>query len=75
LFFLLKTFLKFFVTTFFLFSSVVFISSLVLSTLVGGFYEFSFLCTNKYRKIFANTKADWQVSFLSPLLSLAYLYH
>jgi hypothetical protein len=58
LFFLLKTFLKFFVTTFFLFSSVVFISSLVLSTLVGGFYEFSFLCTNKYRKIFANTKAD-----------------
>jgi len=58
-----------------MFSNVVFISSLVLLTLVGGFYGFSFWCTNKYCKIFANTNADLQVSFLSPLFSLTYLYH
>jgi hypothetical protein len=43
--------------------------------LASGFYGFSFQCTNKYWMIFANTKAYWQVSFLSPLFSLTYLYH
>jgi len=42
LFFLLRTLLEEFDATFFLFSSVVFISSLVLLTLVGGFCGFSF---------------------------------
>jgi len=46
LFFLLKTLLEEFVATFFLFSSVVFISSLVLLTLVGGFCGFSFQIQN-----------------------------
>jgi succinate dehydrogenase hydrophobic anchor subunit len=58
-----------------LFSNVVYISSLVLLTLVGGFYGFSFWCTNRYWKIFVNTEANWHVSFLSPLFSLTYLYH
>ncbi len=44
-------------------------------TLVGGFYGFSFWCRNRCWKIFANTKVDWQVFFLSPLFSLTYLYH
>jgi hypothetical protein len=56
-------------------SSVVYISSLILLTLVGGFYGFSFWCTNKYWKIFISTNVDWQVSFISPLFSLTYLYH
>jgi hypothetical protein len=43
--------------------------------LVGGFYIFSFWCANRYWKIFVDTKANWQVLFLSPLLSLTYLYH
>jgi len=59
LFFFLTTLLGEFAATFFLISSVVYISSLVLLTLVGGFCEFSFWCTNKYWKIFANTKANW----------------
>jgi hypothetical protein len=42
LFFLLRTLLGEFTTTFFLFSSAIYISSLVLLTLVGGFYGFSF---------------------------------
>jgi hypothetical protein len=73
-FFLLRTLGKF-ATTFFLLSNVVYISSLVLLTSVNGFCGFSFWCTNKCRKIFANIKANWHVSFLSPLLSLTYLYH
>jgi hypothetical protein len=36
---------------------------------------FSLWCTNKYWKIFSNTKANWHVSFISPLVSLTYLYH
>jgi hypothetical protein len=58
-----------------LFSSVVYISSLVLLTLASGFCGLSFWCTNKYWKIFANTKANWQVTFISPLFSLTYLYY
>jgi hypothetical protein len=42
LFFLLRALLEKFDATYFLFSSVVFISSLVLLTLVGGFCGFSF---------------------------------
>ncbi len=42
LFFFLKAILGEFAITFFLFSNVVYISSLVLLTLVGGFYGFSF---------------------------------
>jgi hypothetical protein len=42
LFFLLKALLGKFVATFFIFSNLVYISSLVLKTLVGGFYGFSF---------------------------------
>jgi hypothetical protein len=42
LFFLLKALLKKFAITFFLFSSVVYMSSLVLLTLVDGFYGLSF---------------------------------
>jgi hypothetical protein len=75
LFFFLRILLGKFTPTFFLFSSDVYIFSVVLLTLFGGFYGFSFLCTNKYWKIFANTKANWQVSFLSPLFSWTYLYH
>jgi len=75
LFFLLRTLLGEYVVAFFLFSNVVYISSLVLLTLVGGLCGFSFWCTNEYRKIFANTKVDWLVSFLSPLFSFTYLYH
>jgi hypothetical protein len=71
LFFLLKES----VATFFLFSSVVWISFLVLLSLVGGFYGFSFWCTNRYQKIFSNTNANWQVYLLSPLLSLTYFDH
>ncbi len=47
-FFLLRALLGDFVATFFLFSSEVSISSLVLFTLVDGFYGFSFWWTNKY---------------------------
>jgi hypothetical protein len=43
--------------------------------LADVFYGLSFLCTNKYWKIFANTKANWQISFWSPLFSSIYLYH
>jgi hypothetical protein len=43
--------------------------------LVGKFCGFTFWCTNIYWMIFADTNVDWQVSFLSPLFSLAYLYH
>jgi hypothetical protein len=43
--------------------------------LVGGLCGFSFWCANRYRKMFAIIKANWQVSFLSPLFSLTYLYH
>ncbi len=68
-------FLGEFVVTFFLFFSVICISSLVLLTLASRLCEFSFSCTNKYWKIFANTTPNWQVFFLSPLLSLTYLYH
>jgi hypothetical protein len=42
LFFLLRALLGDFVVAFFLFSSVVYISSLVFFTLAGGFYGFSF---------------------------------
>ncbi len=42
MFFLLTTLLGEFAATFFLFSSVVYISSIVLLTLVDGFYEFSY---------------------------------
>ncbi len=58
LFFLLKALLGESVTTFFLFSNVVYISSLILFTLASGLYGLSFGCTNKYSNIFANTKAD-----------------
>jgi hypothetical protein len=46
LFFLLRAFIGEFATTFFLFSNVVYISSLVLLTLANGFYGFSFWCIN-----------------------------
>jgi hypothetical protein len=72
LFFFLRTLFRKSATTFFLFSSVVYISSWVLLTLGGGFYGLSFWCTNTYWKIFANTNVDWHVS---PLFSLTYLYH
>jgi hypothetical protein len=42
LFFLLRTFFGEFVATFFLFFSVIYISSLILLTLVSGFYGLSF---------------------------------
>ncbi len=58
-FFFLKSLLGEFVVAFFLFSSDVFISSLDLLTLVAGLCGLSFWCTNRYWKIFANTKADW----------------
>jgi len=58
LFFLLWTFFSEFIIAFFLFSNVVYISSLILLILVSGFYGFFFWWTNKYQKIFANTKAD-----------------
>ncbi len=48
LFFLLRELLKKSATILFLFFSVIYISSLVFYTLVGGFYGFSFSCTNKY---------------------------
>jgi hypothetical protein len=48
IFFFLKTLLREYAATFFLFSSVVYFSSLVLLTLASGFYGLSFLCTNKY---------------------------
>ncbi len=48
LFFFLRTLLGKFVVAFFLFSNVVCISSLVLLTLAGGFYGFSFCYTIKY---------------------------
>ncbi len=47
-FFLLKALIKDSIATFFLFSSVVCISSLVVFTLAGGFYGFSFWWTNRY---------------------------
>jgi len=59
LFFLLRALRGKFVTIFFLFSNVVYISFVVILTLAGGFYGLSFWCTNKYWKIFANTKVDW----------------
>ncbi len=59
LFFLLKALLRESIVVFFLFSSVVYISSLVLLTLYSGLSGLSFWCTNKYWNIFANTKADW----------------
>jgi hypothetical protein len=61
--------------SFFLFSSDVYISSLVLLTLVGGFCGLSFWCTNRYWKIFTTTEANWHVYFLSPLFSLTCLYN
>jgi len=70
-----KHFLETLLHLFFPFSSAIYISSLVILTLADGFCGLSFWCTNRYWKIFANTKANWQVSFLSPLLSLTYLYH
>jgi len=75
LFFFLRALINEFIATFFLFSSVVYISSLVLFTLATGFCGFSFWCTNRYWKTFANIKVDWHASFLSPLFSLTYLYH
>jgi len=75
LFFLLKTLFRESIAAFFMFTSVVYISSLVVLTLASGFCGLSFWCTNKYWKIFANTKANWHIYFLSPLLSLTYLYH
>jgi hypothetical protein len=44
-------------------------------TLACGFFGFSFWWTNRYLNIFTNIRVDWHVSFLSPLLSLTYLYH
>ncbi len=70
LFFFLKSLFRDFAITFFLFSSVVCISCLVLFTLACGFCGFSFWWTNRYWKIFANINANWHVSFLSPLFSL-----
>jgi hypothetical protein len=75
LFFLLKALLGESTMAFFLFSNVVYISFLVFKTLVSGFCGLSFWCTNIYWKIFANTKANWWVSFLFPLFSLTYSYH
>jgi hypothetical protein len=46
------------IATFFMFFNVICISSLILLTLVGGFYGFSFWCTNIYWKIFTNTNVD-----------------
>ncbi len=48
MFFLLRTLIEKFATSFFLFSNVICISSLVLLTLAGGFCAFSFWYTNKY---------------------------
>jgi hypothetical protein len=48
LFYLLKALLGVSTITFFLFYSVVYISSLVVFTLVNGFYGFSFWWTNRY---------------------------
>jgi hypothetical protein len=42
LFFFLRAFLRDFAITFFLFSIIVYISSLVIFTLANGFYGFSF---------------------------------
>jgi hypothetical protein len=75
LFFFLRKFLKYFVTTFLLLCNITCISSLFLLTLACGFYGLSFWWTNKYLQIFASIKANWQVSFVSPLFSLTYLYH
>jgi hypothetical protein len=61
LFFLLRTLFGESVVSFF--SNVIYISYLVFLTLANGFYGFTFWCTNKYY-----IKANWQVSFLSPLL-------
>jgi hypothetical protein len=47
------------IIVFFLFSSVVYISSLVFLTLAGALCGLSFWCTNKYWKFFANIKAYW----------------
>ncbi len=58
LFFFLKTLLREYVAAFFMFSSVVYVSSLVLLTLVGGLCGLSFWCINKYWNVFANTKAN-----------------
>jgi hypothetical protein len=75
MFFLLITFFGKSVITFFLFSNAIYIFSLIFKTLANGFCGFSFWCTNKYWNIFTNSNSDWHVSFLSPLLSLTYLYH
>jgi hypothetical protein len=55
--FLLRTFFKESTAIFFVFFSVVYISSLVHLTLTDGFCGLSFWCITKYWKIFANTKA------------------
>jgi len=74
-FFLLRTLLGNFVAAFLLFSNVAYISFVVFLTLACGFFGFSFWWTNRYLNIFTNIRVDWHVSFLSPLLSLTYLYH
>ncbi len=74
LFFLFRAPLRNFVAIFLLFSNVIYISSLVLLTLVCGFYGLFFCGNNIYLKIFARIMVDWHVSFLSPLFSLTYLY-
>jgi hypothetical protein len=56
LFFLLRTLIGESMATFFLFFSIIYISSVFL-TLTNGFCGLSFWCTTKYWKIFANTKA------------------
>ncbi len=58
LFFLLKALLGKSVIFFFLFSNDVYISSLVLLTMVGSLCGFSFWCTNRYWKIIANTNVN-----------------
>ncbi len=58
-FFLLRAFFEHSVTTLFLFSNVLCISSLVILTLAYGFCGFSFWWTNKYLNFFASIKANW----------------
>jgi len=74
LFFLFITLLGDSTTMFFLLFNVACMSFLVLLTLVCGFYGLFFV-EFFLKKIFAKIRADWHVSFLSPLVSLTCLYH
>jgi hypothetical protein len=58
LFFLLRALLGDSTAPFFIFSNVIFISSLIHFTLVSSFYGFSFWGTNRYLKNFGSIKAN-----------------